>query len=466
MDQQLLDRLLAGIPDYQAFLTVDEMDESSKRLAEAYPDKVEIFEAGKSRKGHPIYCLKIGSGPLNAFMFGCPHPNEPMGAMMLEYFSKKLAEDDQLRESLGYTWYLIKSIDVDGTKLNEGWFKGPITLTNYTRHYFRPAGYEQAEWTFPMDHKNYHWHTPIPETQALMKIIDETKPAFMFSLHNAGFGGTYWYISKDMPELWPKLYEASARQNIPLHLGEPEVNFITPYAPAIFPFISLADEYDQFEKFASVPPETLLNCGESSDAYAKRYGTTALVCELPYFYEARIMSQKEMPFTRREAALKSLENNNRENDQIEERYLKVKSLISPDNPHAKMVEVCLKDREEHLKAERGFIESNDKDYARPCKESEAFDNLELPKFFRLFLWTLLRRACGHELEKDHPPQEKALLTQVAQEAEERFNEKAAEAERDIHYEVTPIRRLIGVQLASGMIVADYVKNHREEAGRA
>ena len=42
----------------------------------------------------------------------------------------------------------------------------------------------------------------------------------------------------------------------------------------IFPFISLADEYDQFEKFASVPPETLLNCGESSDAYAKRYGTT------------------------------------------------------------------------------------------------------------------------------------------------------------------------------------------------
>lgn len=462
MEQKLLEKLLKDIPDYQAFLTVDEMDESSKRLADEYPDKVAIFEAGKSRKGHPIYCLKIGAGPLNAFMFGCPHPNEPMGAMMLEYFSRKLAEDDELREALGYTWYLIKSIDVDGTQLNEGWFKGPITLTNYTRHYFRPAGYEQAEWTFPMDYKNYHWNTPIPETQTLMRIIDETKPAFMFSLHNAGFGGTYWYVSKDMPELWDKLYAASERQGIPLHLGEPEVNYIKPFAPAIFPFISLADEYDQLEKFATAPPETLLNCGESSDAYARKYGTTALVCELPYFYEPRIMSQKEMPFTRREAALKKLKNSILEDDLIEERYNRVKALISSDNPFAKMVDVCLKDRDQHAQAERGFIESNDAEYARPCKESEAFDNLELPKFYRLFMWTLLIRACEHELEKDRPQAEVDLLSAVAKEAENRFNERAAEAERDIHYQVTPIRRLIGVQLTSGMLIADYVKAHGGE----
>ena len=147
---------------------------------------------------------------------------------------------------------------------------------------------------------------------------------------------------------------------------------------------------------------------------------------------------------------------------IEERYLKIKALISPDNPHAKMVDVCLKDRDQHSQAQRSFIESNDAEYDRPCKESEAFDNLELPKFYRLFLWTLLRRSCEHELEKEHTAEEKELLSQVAREAEERFDEKAAEAERDIHYEVTPIRRLIGVQLASGMIIADYVKNHQGE----
>ena len=113
------------------------------------------------------------------------------------------------------TWYLIKSIDLDGTQLNEGWFKGPITLTNFTRHYFRPAGYEQVEWNFPFHYKNYTYDKPIPETVCLMNLIDKIQPQFMYSLHNAGFGGTYWYLTRESPELWDKFYAATAKQNIP-----------------------------------------------------------------------------------------------------------------------------------------------------------------------------------------------------------------------------------------------------------
>ena len=46
-------RLIENIPDYKEFLTVDEMDESSKKLAAEYPDKVQVFEAGEKRKGKP-----------------------------------------------------------------------------------------------------------------------------------------------------------------------------------------------------------------------------------------------------------------------------------------------------------------------------------------------------------------------------------------------------------------------------
>ena len=99
--------LINNIPDFKAFMTVDEMDASSKKLAEEYPDIVTCFEAGKSTKGNPIYCLKIGNGPKNALMFGLPHPNEPIGAMMIEYFSRAIAENDELREDLGFTWYMI-----------------------------------------------------------------------------------------------------------------------------------------------------------------------------------------------------------------------------------------------------------------------------------------------------------------------------------------------------------------------
>ncbi len=448
-------KLIENIPDYQEFLTVDEMDANTMKLQAEYPDKVEVTEAGRSRKGHPIYCLKIAGGDKNAFMFGCPHPNEPMGAMMLEYFTRAIAEDDALRESLGYTWYIIKSIDVDGTQLNEKWFKGPFTLTNYARNYFRPAGYEQAEWTFPMSYKDYTFDKPIPETQVLMKIIDEAKPVFMYSLHNSGFGGTYWYLTRDLSPIWEKLYAASRKQNIPLHLGEPEVNYIKPYAPAIFPLIGQEDTYDYYEKFADVPPETLMSAGGSSGGYAGKYGTVTLVTELPYFFEERIQSDKEMPFTRREAALKKLDYYHGNEQTIETYYSQVKHLISEDNPFAKMVELSLKHSQRDYETEKSFIESSE-DYAGPCKESEAFDNLELPKFFGLFMWTLTIRSCEHELEKEHTEEEKALLRRVHEECEAEFAKRGETVERDIHYEVTPIKKLVSIQLESGMIVADYL----------
>ena len=448
-------KLIENVPDYKVFLTVDEMDAHTLALAEEYPDKVEVFKAGVSRGGHPIYCMKIGKGSKNAFMFGCPHPNEPMGAMMLEYFTRAITEDDDLRESLDYTWYIIKSIDVDGTQLNEKWFKGPFTLSNYARNYFRPAGYEQAEWTFPFNYKNYSFNDPIPETQVLMKIIDEVQPVFMYSLHNSGFGGTYWYLTKDLNPIWDKLYAASRRQNIPIHLGEPEVNYITPYAPAIFPMIEQEATYDYYEKFSDVPPETLMNAGASSSSYAKKYGTVTLVTELPYFFEQRIQSDKEMPFTRREAALKRNNFYHQNYQDVKVYYNQVKHLISPDNPFAKMVEVSIQYDEGNYGAEKAFIETNE-EYAVPCKESEAFDNLDLPKFFALFMWTLTIRSCEHELGKNHDEADKKLLAKVHDECEAEFAKRAQVVEADINYEVTPIKKLVSIQLESGMIVADYL----------
>lgn len=106
--------------------------------------------------------------------------------MMLEYFTRALAENKALRDELDYTWYIVKAWDYDGLMLNEKWLKGPYTLYNYSRNFFRPAGFKQVDWTFPIDYKDLHFHEPIPETQAMMKLIDEIRPEFIYSLHNAG----------------------------------------------------------------------------------------------------------------------------------------------------------------------------------------------------------------------------------------------------------------------------------------
>ncbi len=143
--------ILDGVPDYQVFFTVDELKASMRQLASRYPDAVQVIPVGHSRQGDRIEALKIGDGAKKALLFALPHPNEPIGSMMLEYLSERLAEDDALREALGYTWYLIKCIDPDGTRLNEGWFKGPFSIENYAWHYYRPPAHQQVEWTFPID---------------------------------------------------------------------------------------------------------------------------------------------------------------------------------------------------------------------------------------------------------------------------------------------------------------------------
>ncbi|MDR1795141.1 MAG: hypothetical protein LBR25_07070 [Erysipelotrichaceae bacterium] len=444
-------KIIDAVPDYKVFLTVDEMDASSRKLAADYPDLCSVSVAGHSRAGHEILLLKIGSGAKNAFLFGCPHPNEPIGAMTVEYFSKALCENPDFLKETGYTWYIIKSIDVDGTKLNENWFKGPFTLTNYAKNYFRPAGYQQAEWTFPIDYKKYSFHASIPETEVLMKCIEEIKPAFMYSLHNAGFGGTYWYLSKAFPDAWPLLYKASEKQSVPLHLGEPEINYITPFSKAIYPMITLRQQYDYQEQFGDIKT---MRGGDSSCGYAETLGldTVTLVTEMPYFTEPRIQSDKVMPYTRREVALKALDERKKERDQVSELYASIKEFVTSDNPFAKFIWMMVEHGDTHYETQKKFIESSN-DYSQPCKESEAFDNIEAPKSSRLFTWGMLVRCCTYELDKNPDETAALALKKVQSAASENFDSRAKIAEADLNYDVISIQRLVRVQLESGLIIA-------------
>ena len=454
------EHLLNNIPDYKVFLTVDEMNESSRKLAAEYPDIVTMWEAGKSTKGEPIYCLKIGEGSKNAFMFGSPHPNEPMGCMMLEYFTRYLCENEDFRKEFDYTWYIIKSIDVDGTKLNEGWFKGPFTLANYARNFYRPIGSEQAEWTFPFEYKKYKWDTPIPETQTLMKIIDETKPVFMYSLHNAGFGGAYWYLTRQAPEIYEKLYAAAKRQNVPLHLGEPEAPFIPQFSKAIYKMIAMAEEYDFAEHYGEGDPVDSMFAGDSSDSYASKYNTFCLVAELPYFYSPKIEDTSELSYTRLEAVEKGLKANLEIEDRMAYFFDQYRDLCGPDNNFVKIVGRSLDERKKDYNTQLNFARQNEEN-KKPCKVSEEFDNLIVTQFYKMLSWGSLIRGAKYERDKRKGTKEEEMLNTIIPQMEKEFDDLAARVEELTQYSVVDIRRLVGVQLESGMIVADYLKNQGE-----
>jgi hypothetical protein len=351
---------VAKIPDYQAFLTVEEMDKNTLALAAKYPDTVHVFEAGKSQQGRPLYCLRIGNGSTNALIFGCPHPNEPIGAMMLETLSQMLASDAALRKELDYTFYLIKAVDPDGLTRNEGWLKGPFTYYNYARHFYRPASAQQVEWTFPLDYKTLHFHQPLPETRALMNIIDETKPSFLFSLHNSAFGGVFWYINRENRVLIDHLKDIPARHGIPLSLGEPEMPCCQTYANAVFQFPGMPLMYDYYEKMTGQDPASILNSGSSSVDYANLDGRDCfgIVCEMPYFRNDDSADLTPTDISRKDAVLQSCE-------KIESLYREIAPMLNtlrkyaaPENAYRMALEERAANSAASLTAQRNFALQN------------------------------------------------------------------------------------------------------------
>ncbi|WP_328523229.1 M14 family zinc carboxypeptidase [Kribbella sp. NBC_00359] len=281
-----LDAELESVPEIEVFSTADELVEGLRELAESHPGVASLRRVGTSRLGDPLLCLTIGTTGAEALVFGLPHPNEPIGGLSALHLARRLCEDAGLRQRLGHRWHIIACIDPDGLRLNEGWLKGPFTREHYARNFYRPAGDEQIEWTFPLDYKTGYFDEVLPETAALMRLIDQLRPSLMCSLHNTELGGVYYYLSRPEPELHGVLQEIPARLGLSLDRGEPESPSISQYADGIFQMPDIETIYDYYVEHGDPVPEKL--GGNSSHSYTRPYGTLTLLSELPYWDDARV----------------------------------------------------------------------------------------------------------------------------------------------------------------------------------
>ena len=462
--EETIKKLLAGVPDYKEFLTVEEMDESSRRLAETYPDVVEVFSIGKSREGRDILCLKIGNEADNALMFGLPHPNEPIGTMMLEYFTEQLAKDAELRAKIGYTFYVVKAWDCDGYKLNEKWIKGPYTITNYSRNFFRPASRQQVDWTFPIDYKELHFHDVMPEAEAMMGLIEKCRPKFIFSLHNSGFGGVYWYVTHDIDHnVYETLYEAPRRQDIPIHFGEPESPALRIFYPAVFEGGGIEVEYDYLEKYGVENIAEAINSGTCSDEFAyKLCGAFTFLTEMPYFYAPGIADLSTSDMLRADAVKARIEWTRTSNKRLRSVVALSEEYLDEKNPFRMAIMDFTK--ESGFEAELKMIETDPK-FKEYATNAEKFDNLCISRFYRLLSYGMLIRANEWELARmDEAGEEnatkRACLEEACEKAKVMHAELAATLEKELNYSVIPIKKLVSIQLECGLKMAEYVKKNK------
>ncbi|WP_155335145.1 M14 family zinc carboxypeptidase [Acrocarpospora corrugata] len=432
----VLSRELDSVPDYDRFATVDEIHDGLVRLAAAHPDAAVIRRVGTSRLGDPMLCLTVGEGPRDVVVAAGPHPNEPIGGLTVVHLAARLCAEPSLRASA--TWHIVGCLDPDGTRLNEGWFAGPFTKAHYGRHFYRPAGDEQVEWTFPFAYKRSYFDRVMPETLALMRLIDATRPAFMTTLHNGELGGVFYYLNRAEPELQDILTELPDVYGLPLHVGEPEHPAITQLAPAIFLTPQMETAYDYAEALGQDPTELIT--GSASDTYASRYGTLCLTAELPYWMDpaAGDTSPTDIVYS----------------DLIRAQAADLRDTVTVLAEALDGVTADLATKSPFIRASRFFIpmlagvattdeqRAGDPSSDRPATAAERSSNRDLVHSYRLRFGGILLRALDGEIAIGNAT---PAIRRHARTLAETYEKWCADAETQTSDQTIPIKHLVALQ---------------------
>ena len=212
------DEILDAIPKYDRYLSVEELDdEYLQSCAREFPANVKLMDIGETVNRNRIRALRIGSGSHNAFLYGFPNPEEPLGGLLLDYFSKAIAENVEFLESMDYTWYMIKCADPDGAELNKGYLSVPYTPYNFALNFYRTPINQTGSMAFPYRYGSIlDVDSPTAETLAMMKIMDQNQMDFMSGLHVLRFGGVTYQVSEPCPELYSPLQMLARESHVPL----------------------------------------------------------------------------------------------------------------------------------------------------------------------------------------------------------------------------------------------------------
>ncbi|MEV2251800.1 M14 family zinc carboxypeptidase [Streptomyces sp. NPDC050147] len=195
----------------QRYPNVAELVLRARGLAANRPELSTLRQVGASRAGRPLHLLSVGRSPRAVLVVAGAHSNEPTGGSTLLHLAEWALRDEDLRADT--SWHFLLCADPDGANLHRT--PAPSTLFDYHRHFFRPAGPEQPEWSpsvLPPD------RLP-PETRALTGVIDELRPYLQVSLHGTDLGGSWVQLTRDIPGLAEPFAKSAAELRIPVETG-------------------------------------------------------------------------------------------------------------------------------------------------------------------------------------------------------------------------------------------------------
>ena len=443
--------ILDNVPHWDRFMTVDEQNQASRELAEEYPGKVKLLDLGKSTLGEAIHCLKVGDGKYNALIHGFPNSEEPYGGNHLTYFSRALAENDDIREALDYTWYLIKCSDPDAARRNKGFQKGSLTPLNFSENYYRTPHSITPDGCFPFRYGPLDLNMPTAETKALMSIFDNVKMSFLSSLHMMKWGGISFMVPHECPELYAPLQNAAKQFNVFLRKRPG-----TMLAPGIMhaQYLQPARNYVRHYAAGNKNLEPINGCDSYEYAQIWNPDSFIIIPECCLWYEPRMLDDRESESTLGEALEYGNDVTNVANNFLLDTWKEAEPHMVTDTPWKQMtwenVEPLVA---KYTNVSNPPFKFNPKVHARKATVAEKIGIEGHDDLYRMFNLGGMYKMFDEEV--------KASGSEKAQELKDRTHDRLVEYDKFLHEEYTivntPIRNLVGMSIGAVLHASQYTK---------
>lgn len=444
--------LLAGVPRPERYLSVDELEASTDRQLGELPG-LRAWVCGHDATGREMRCLEAGEGERRVLLLGHVHGEEPVGTLLIEYLLPLFAATDISRR-LGFRLAAIKVCDPAAARLNEGWIGRPYDILAHVLRSYRSAYAEQPVWSFPVEYKRYSFDAPPPETQAMMAAIDAAPLDVVMGLHDCSFYGGYFYVSDADAALLTELSAVRAAAGIPPHRGEPEVPYMEQLGDGIFDALTVAAEYDYYERYGD-DAAGAISAGCDSDEYAmRRWGSHAVLAEAPCFTSDQVADTAPAGLSRAAAKLAGIALEERHVEWLGARFDEAAGLLGPAaaSPWRRAVEGYLRDSARDLPAEKAQARSAP-GFSAPATVAQRFDSL-----YNRELLALCR--IGQFARMLDPGLDDARLAALRDAAEARVGERLADVSAAAGIRPVPIRIRIQMQLGALLAALAYARERR------
>jgi hypothetical protein len=374
--KQEFNKIYNDIPTYSRFLRVDEIDQLVNSIIKL--PHVQYKTIGTAINDETLSMLELGEGEKTALIIGVPHSDEPLGSLVVTFFARWLAMHPE-KEFFGWRWLFIPILERRGMRLNEGWFNMSHSFADMAKSTFREPTEDQYEWTFPIEYDQYRWQKSRPETLVIKKVLEKEKPDLLCGLHHSGFHNAYFYLSRELPEVYDDLKKLSKMCRMPLSNTAPDVPFGVMFEPGFYQMYGLKDYIDYFKEKDPKILSTIKRGACSDEFYKQNIGGFSFNCEVPMYLSAKLQDNKPSDKNRKEL--------------LKERYIRKKHRLTYSNNIFRLINDFAEDADSVLfdAAKKHFINAqNALDHEKrllniiddaPVNNSEVFENDVLICFF-------------------------------------------------------------------------------------